>query len=94
MAASASGGACGDAGASVPTLGVVVCGAHAPWACLQAESPPASACRWRRPQVLKFAIDAVKAEAFNPKTLFLFGSYTIGASLDVKCWQGMLAGGA
>lgn len=30
-------------------------------------------------QVLKFAIDAVKAEAFNPKTLFLFGSYTIGA---------------
>lgn len=32
-------------------------------------------------QVLKFAIDAVKAEAFNPKTLFLFGSYTIGAWL-------------
>jgi len=29
-------------------------------------------------QVLRFAIDAVKAEAFNPKTLFLFGSYTIG----------------
>ncbi|KAI7837835.1 hypothetical protein COHA_008323 [Chlorella ohadii] len=29
-------------------------------------------------EVLKFAIDAVKAEAFNPKTLFLFGSYTIG----------------
>lgn len=33
----------------------------------------------RHAQVLKFAIDAVKAEAFNPKTLFLFGSYTIGA---------------
>ena len=29
-------------------------------------------------QVLRFAIDAVKAEAFNPRTLFLFGSYTIG----------------
>ena len=32
-------------------------------------------------QVLRFAIDAVKAEAFNPKTLFLFGSYTIGGLL-------------
>ena len=31
-----------------------------------------------QPEVLQFAIDAVKAEAFNPKTLFLFGSYTIG----------------
>lgn len=29
-------------------------------------------------EVLEFAIDAVKAEAFNPKTLFWFGSYTIG----------------
>ncbi|KFM26805.1 DNA cross-link repair 1A protein [Auxenochlorella protothecoides] len=29
-------------------------------------------------EVLSFVIDAVKAEAFNPKTLFLFGSYTIG----------------
>ncbi len=29
-------------------------------------------------QVLKFVIDAVKAEAFNPGTLFLFGAYTIG----------------
>ena len=28
--------------------------------------------------MLQFAIDAVRAEAFNPKTLFLFGSYTIG----------------
>lgn len=28
--------------------------------------------------MLQFSIDAVKAEAFNPKTLFLFGSYTIG----------------
>jgi DNA cross-link repair 1A protein len=29
-------------------------------------------------QVLQFALNAVKAEAFNPSTLFLFGSYTIG----------------
>ena len=30
-------------------------------------------------QVLKFVLDAVRAEAFNEKrTLFLFGSYTIG----------------
>ena len=30
-------------------------------------------------QVLSFVLDAVKAEAFNEKrTLFLFGSYTIG----------------
>jgi DNA cross-link repair 1A protein len=29
-------------------------------------------------EALNFAVDAVKAEAFNPKTLFLFGSYTIG----------------
>jgi DNA cross-link repair 1A protein len=31
-----------------------------------------------QPEVLEFAVDAVKAEAFNPRTLFLFGSYTIG----------------
>ena len=30
-------------------------------------------------QVLEFVLNAVKAEAFNEKrTLFLFGSYTIG----------------
>ena len=29
-------------------------------------------------QVLQFVLDAVKAEAFNPRTLFLFGTYTIG----------------
>lgn len=29
-------------------------------------------------EVLQFALDAVKAEAFNERTLFLFGSYTIG----------------
>ena len=30
------------------------------------------------PQVLQFVLEAVRAEAFNPATLFLFGSYTIG----------------
>ena len=29
-------------------------------------------------EALSFVVDAVKAEAFNPKTLFMFGSYTIG----------------
>lgn len=29
-------------------------------------------------EALRFVVDAVKAEAFNPKTLFMFGSYTIG----------------
>ena len=29
-------------------------------------------------EVIRFAVDAVRAEAFNAKTLFLFGSYTIG----------------
>ncbi|KAL7159501.1 hypothetical protein ABFS83_01G030900 [Erythranthe nasuta] len=28
--------------------------------------------------VIQFVIDAIQAEAFNPKTLFLIGSYTIG----------------
>ena len=31
-----------------------------------------------RVQVLHFVLEAVRAEAFNPATLFLFGSYTIG----------------
>ena len=29
-------------------------------------------------QVLQFVLEAVRAEAFNPATLFLFGSYTVG----------------
>ena len=29
-------------------------------------------------EVLDFVVDAVKAETFNPNTLFMFGSYTIG----------------
>lgn len=29
-------------------------------------------------EVLRFVVDAVRAEAFNPRTLFLFGTYTIG----------------
>jgi DNA cross-link repair 1A protein len=29
-------------------------------------------------QVLQFVLEAVRAESFNPATLFLFGSYTIG----------------
>ena len=34
---------------------------------------------WHALQVLAFVLNAVKAEAFNEKkTLFLFGSYTIG----------------
>jgi DNA cross-link repair 1A protein len=28
--------------------------------------------------VLQFVLEAVRAEAFNPATLFLFGCYTIG----------------
>jgi DNA cross-link repair 1A protein len=28
--------------------------------------------------VIQFVIDAIQAEAFNPQTLFLIGSYTIG----------------
>ena len=28
--------------------------------------------------MLQFVLEAVRAEAFNPATLFLFGSYTIG----------------
>ncbi|KAI3957923.1 hypothetical protein MKW92_024405 [Papaver armeniacum] len=30
--------------------------------------------------VIQFVIDAIQAETFNPKTLFLIGSYTIGAA--------------
>lgn len=28
--------------------------------------------------VIQFVVDAIQAETFNPKTLFLIGSYTIG----------------
>lgn len=40
--------------------------------------------------VIQFVIEAIQAEAFNPKTLFLIGSYTIGTvsssrSLIFKC---------
>lgn len=28
--------------------------------------------------VIQFVIEAIQAESFNPKTLFLIGSYTIG----------------
>ena len=39
--------------------------------------------------VIQFVIEAIQAEAFNPKTLFLIGSYTIGTfssslSLTIK----------
>lgn len=46
-------------------------------------------------EVIKFAVDAVRAEAFNARTLFLFGSYTIGKErlflevarqLQMKVW--------
>jgi DNA cross-link repair 1A protein len=35
-------------------------------------------------EALQFVIDAVKAEAFNPNVLFLFGSYTIGKESAVE----------
>jgi hypothetical protein len=38
--------------------------------------PDAKAC-YRRMHVLQFVLEAVRADAFNPATLFLFGSYTI-----------------
>jgi hypothetical protein len=39
--------------------------------CLQYDFPKQEA-------VIQFVIEAIQAEAFNPKTLFLIGSYTIG----------------
>lgn len=32
----------------------------------------------KQESVVQFVIDAIQAEAFNPKTLFLIGTYTIG----------------
>lgn len=32
----------------------------------------------KQDSVIQFVIDAIQAEAFNPKTLFLIGTYTIG----------------
>jgi DNA cross-link repair 1A protein len=34
--------------------------------------------------VVQFVIDAIQAETFNPKTLFLIGSYTIGELLGLS----------
>lgn len=45
--------------------------------------------------VIQFVIDCIQAEAFNPKTLFLIGSYTIGTvhhaplSLSLSCLIGL-----
>jgi DNA cross-link repair 1A protein len=43
--------------------------------------------------VIQFVIDCIQAEAFNPKTLFLIGSYTIGtvhhAPLSLSCLIGL-----
>lgn len=36
--------------------------------------------------VIQFVIEAIQAEAFNPKTLFLIGSYTIGIYLVVSVY--------
>ena len=33
--------------------------------------------------MIQFIIDAIQAEAFNPSTLFLIGTYTIGEFLGV-----------
>ncbi len=41
--------------------------------------------------MLQFSIDAVKAEAFNPKTLFLFGWVPHACSL-MQTWLLQLAG--
>jgi hypothetical protein len=37
--------------------------------------------------VIQFVIDAIQAEAFNTKTLFLIGTYTIGelSNCHVSC---------
>lgn len=34
--------------------------------------------------VIQFVIDAIQAEAFNTKTLFLIGTYTIGKFLSCR----------
>jgi hypothetical protein len=35
-------------------------------------------------EVLAAVRDSVRAEAFNPKVLFLFGTYTIGGAVQVE----------
>lgn len=35
--------------------------------------------------VIQYVLEAIQAEAFNPKTLFLIGSYTIGKIKSVFC---------
>lgn len=35
----------------------------------------------KQEDVIQFVIEAIQAEAFNPKTLFLIGSYTVGSAL-------------
>lgn len=35
----------------------------------------------KQEDVIQFVIEAIEAEAFNPKTLFLIGSYTVGSAL-------------
>lgn len=36
---------------------------------------------------LKFTLEAVAAESFNPRALFLFGTYTIGKSYLSGTWK-------
>lgn len=40
--------------------------------------------------VIQFVIDAIQAEAFNPRTLFLIGSYTIGRVQFISFWIFMI----
>uniref|UniRef100_A0A0A9FV38 Uncharacterized protein n=1 Tax=Arundo donax TaxID=35708 RepID=A0A0A9FV38_ARUDO len=36
--------------------------------------------------VIQFVMEAIQAEAFNPKTLFLIGSYKIGIISSLLFW--------
>ena len=42
--------------------------------------------------VIQFIIDAIQAEAFNPSTLFLIGTYTIGEFLGVLFLDNIISG--